>query len=167
MKGKNITAPVIWNIIWASAVLFAEILVPTDAINAVTCALEMERELVSINENSRAQNRPTMAMRIGIYTGTVIGGSLGSAQRLKYTTVGDAVNTAARLESLDGQLIQMPLVETDCRILIGASTLGFLGQRFRTNYIGDFLLKGKAEKISVYQVAGANHVEPSPKAPDR
>ena len=75
-----------------------------DALHAVRCALALEREMARINENMKARGLPNLRMRVGIYTGPVVAGTLGSAERMKYTTLGDTVNTAARLESYDKDL---------------------------------------------------------------
>ena len=75
-----------------------------DAVNAVNCALAMERSLRQLNSDWREQQLPTIGMRIGIFTGPLVAGSLGSAQRLEYTVIGDTVNTAARLEGFEKDL---------------------------------------------------------------
>ena len=125
-----------------------------DAVNAVTCALGLERELKFLNARMAGQGNPTLRMRVGIYTGPVVAGSLGSADRMKYTTLGDTVNTAARLESFDKDL-QLPHLETTpCRILIGESTLKCLGDRFITQRVGEMSLKGKASAVTAYCVLG-------------
>lgn len=125
-----------------------------DAINAVNCALAMEEALTRLNARLQEQNLPHIGMRIGIYTGSVVAGSLGSAQRLKFTTVGDTVNTASRLESLDKDVGDPGYSSNLCRILIGESTWLCLDRQFHTQQVSHVSLKGKAEKITVYRVLG-------------
>ncbi|UCE87005.1 MAG: GAF domain-containing protein, partial [Deltaproteobacteria bacterium] len=125
-----------------------------DAIHAVECALELEREMVRLNGSMKERGLPTLRMRIGIFTGPVLAGSLGSADRMKYTTLGDAVNTAARLESYDRDLALAHLATSPCRILIGDSTLRHLGDRFETQRVGEVTLKGKTERIVAHCVLG-------------
>jgi adenylate cyclase len=125
-----------------------------DAMNAVNCALAMEREMMRINELWQQQHLPTARMRIGIFTGPAVAGSLGSAQRLKYTTIGDSVNIAARLESFVKDTWEPHPGESPCRILIGESTLRYLDQQFRTQRLGELSLKGKQEKVTVYRLFG-------------
>jgi adenylate cyclase len=125
-----------------------------DAINAVNCALAMGTVLRDLNGHWLAQNRPTTAMRIGIYTGPMVAGSLGSSDRLEYVVIGDTVNVASRLESFDKELFPLSLDGRPCRILLGEATLCRLGQRFLTERVGEVSLKGKEEKINVYRVVG-------------
>lgn len=123
-----------------------------DAVNAVNCALLMEKEMHQLNERWLKQNLPTTGMRIGIYTGPVIAAALGSSNRLKYTTIGDTVNIAARLESFEKSFAQ----ESLCRILIGESTLGCLGGQFKTEKVGTEILRGKGLKTTIYRIVGKN-----------
>jgi adenylate cyclase len=123
-----------------------------DAVSAVECALAMESEMKRLNELWQAQGLPTVGMRVGIFTGEVVAGCLGSAQRLKFTTIGDAVNTASRLESFEKDLEE--LAQSPCRILISESTREYLGEQFLTQKFGDLSLKGKEKKIPVYRVLG-------------
>jgi len=125
-----------------------------DAVNAVNCALAMEREIKRLNTFWQERNLPTVNMRIGIFTGPVVAGSLGSTKRLKYTTIGDTVNIASRLESFSKNLIGFDFANRACRILIGESTLQYLGNQFRTEKVGEISLKGKTEKITAYCLVG-------------
>ena len=102
----------------------------------------------------RERGLPTLRMRVGIFTGSVVAGSLGSADRMKYTTLGDTVNTASRLESFDKDLVLPHLATSPCRILVGESTLKHLIGLFHTQLVGELSLKGKDEKINAYCVLG-------------
>jgi len=125
-----------------------------DAVNAVNCALAMEKEIKRLNTFWQERNLPTVRMRIGIFTGPVVAGSLGSAQRLKYTTIGDTVNIASRLERLGKGLIGYGLTNSPCRTLIGESTLRYLNNQFKTEKVGEVSLMGKTEKITTYYLIG-------------
>jgi adenylate cyclase len=130
-----------------------------DAVSAVRSALDMEREMHPLNAHWREKGLPEVGMRIGIYTGPAVAGALGGLQRMKYTTVGDTINIASRLESYDKDLGKEDL----CRILIGESTLRYLGPEFRTERIGEVSLKGKEEKITIYRVLGEEGVPSEPR----
>ena len=125
-----------------------------DAVNAVHCALAIEETVQRLNALWQERALPVIGMRLGIFTGPVVAGSLGSTQRLKYTTVGDTVNTAARLESLAQDGDGLGVAPGQCRILIGEATLHYLGQQFVTQRVGDVSLKGKEQKIIVHRVLG-------------
>ena len=121
-----------------------------DAVNAVNCALAMEREMKRLNILWEERSLPTVRMRVGIFTGPVVAGSLGSSQRLKYTTIGDTVNIASRLERFGKDLVGHGFTNSPCCILIGESTLRYLGNQFKTERVGEVSLKGKTEKITTY-----------------
>jgi adenylate cyclase len=125
-----------------------------DALNAVNCALAMETTLIQLNDRWREQDLPTIGMRIGIFTGPLVAGSLGSIQRLEYTVVGDTVNTASRLEGFDKELFAPDYLGRPCRIIIGEATLCRLGDQFEAQKVGEASLKGKDQKITVYCVSG-------------
>jgi adenylate cyclase len=107
-----------------------------DAINAVRCGLAMETLLRDLNRRWLDQNRLTTAMRIGIYTGLMVAGNLGGADRVEYVVIGDTVNVASRLESFDKELFDPDLADSPCRILIGETTLRYLDNRFQTKRVG-------------------------------
>lgn len=125
-----------------------------DAVNAVNCALAMEQEMERLTRQWKEQHLPTARLRIGIVTGPVVAGSLGTAERLKYTTLGDTVNTAARLESWDKDAWGADFGDRPCRILIGESTWQYLDQQFHSERVGQLTLKGKTEKVTVYRLIG-------------
>ena len=125
-----------------------------DAVNAVNCALAMKREIKRLNALWHERNLPTVNMRVGIFTGPVVAGSLGSTQRLKYTTIGNTVNIASRLEGFSKDLVGYDVKNSPCRILIGESTLKYLGNQFSTKRVGEVTLKGKAEKVDAHFLIG-------------
>lgn len=121
-----------------------------DAVQAVRCALAMGEQLRRLNLKWAKQGLPTIAVRIGIYTGPLVAGSLGGRQRLEYAVVGDAVNIASRLESFDKEAHD--LVNNQCRVLIGETTFRYLDGRFRVTEMGRIKFKGKQQEIAVYRV---------------
>jgi len=122
--------------------------IASDAQQAVCCALAMATTLSSLNHKWRFQGHPSAAMRVGIATGTVVVGSLGSSQRLDYTTIGDSVNVASRLESYDKSLGSGSV----CRILINEATYRHIQGKYPTQLLGSVLLKGREQPAAIYQV---------------
>ena len=125
-----------------------------DVENAVTCALAMWREMIPLSAFWQKQGLPIVRMRVGIATGPAVVGCLGSSDRLKYTTVGDTVNTAARLESLKKELVDSDKMENICRILISETTKQYLDHTWRIDDVGSVELKGKQQSIGVFIVIG-------------
>jgi adenylate cyclase len=125
-----------------------------DVEGAVRCALAMENELKQLNQRWYEHGLPTIGMRVGIHTGPLVAGSLGSSQRLEYTVIGDTVNIASRLESFDKTVRS---AESPCRILVGGATAHYLTEKFTLHELGNVLLKGREEMVTVYQVLGATN----------
>ena len=75
---------------------------------------------------------------------------------MKYTTVGDTVNTAARLESFAKDDFSAQTERSDWRILIGDTTMQYLGDSLRTEDLGSHALKGKQETTRIYRVLGTS-----------
>lgn len=123
-----------------------------DARNAVDCALAMRAAIEQLNTVNAEQGLPSVRMRVGIATGEMVVGFLGTSQRMKYTTIGDTVNTAARLESYGKELPPMEPVEGACRILVTESTARRLGEVYLVESVGALVLKGKSEPVDVYKV---------------
>ncbi|HYT49261.1 MAG TPA: adenylate/guanylate cyclase domain-containing protein [Pyrinomonadaceae bacterium] len=81
------------------ALFGAPTVTPKDAANAMAAAVAMQRRMLSINDELRAEGFPEIGVGIGLHTGEVIVGYIGSERRSEYTAIGDTVNTASRLES--------------------------------------------------------------------
>ena len=123
--------------------------IATDAHNAVRAALALGEALDKLNAEFSAESLPPMRVRVGINTGTMTQCSVGTRRRMEFTMLGDAVNTASRLESF-----AMPDDGATVRILIGPRTMEIAGARFRTREVGSILLKGKETPVMLYQVLG-------------
>ncbi len=124
--------------------------VSRDARRAVDCALQMVRALTPLNQGYRQRGLPTVSVRIGVHTGEVVVGSLGSLDRMKYTSVGDVVIIAERLESVDG--VEHDYERWPGRILMTAQTLSHLDERYASEPLGLFSLKGIGHEVEIHRV---------------
>jgi len=120
-----------------------------DATNALRCALAMRQEREQLNASLSEENAPQIKMRIGIATGSVVAGCLGSAERMKYTTIGDVINTAARLESY-GKEIHERFLDPYCQVMVASSTVEQLSDEFNLDPVGTLELKGKSQGVEVF-----------------
>ena len=111
------------------------------AVRAVEAALRMQEALASLNE-ARAGVRP-IRMRIGVNSGTVVVGDIGSPQRKDYTVIGDVVNIASRLESSVAQPGQ---------VVIGETTWQMAKDAFTCRALDEVMLKGKRKSVQPYLV---------------
>src|SRR5205085_10118072 len=127
-----------------------------DAVNALECALAMQSRLITLNRSLQERGLPLIGMRIGILTGPMTAGSLGTEQRMEYNVHGDTVNTGARLESFQREHFSPDYLHTPCRILVGEPTLRLLGGQFQSEFLGDFQLKGKVKPLRIHRVHGRN-----------
>ncbi len=117
-----------------------------DAVRAVRAALAMRKALAGYNDQRKLAGKPAIRMGIGISTGDIVSGNIGSGQRMEYTVIGAGVNMAARLENLTKK------IDTD--ILISESTFQEVGDLFSTQRIDGVLIKGRKSPVSVYKVVG-------------
>jgi adenylate cyclase len=115
---------------------------PDDADRATRAAIAMQRRLVRLNSRWVEQGRPSLSIGIGINQGEVFAGNIGSARRLEYTVIGDAVNTAARLCSEAGP----------GEILIAEPLYAGLRHRPPVSPLTPMPLRGKAQPVPVYSV---------------
>ena len=122
----------------------APILRPDDPRRAVACAVEMQLAMTSVNERNRQAGYPEVALGIGINTGEVVMGNIGSKKRIKYAVVGRAVNLTARIESytVGGQ------------IFISESTLYECGDICRIDTAMQVMPKGVKKPLTIHEVGG-------------
>ncbi|HEY1107283.1 MAG TPA: adenylate/guanylate cyclase domain-containing protein, partial [Opitutaceae bacterium] len=121
---------------------------PDAADRALAAALDMQRALADLNRELAAENRPPLAIGIGINTARVVAGNMGSHSRLNYTVLGDGVNVASRLQSLT----RTPEYRTD--LITSAATLAALKApaAFRARSLGSVQVKGRAEPVEIFAV---------------
>jgi class 3 adenylate cyclase len=130
-----------------------------DAGHAVNCAIEMERAMQRLNEHWRASGQPEAGLRIGIHTGPMVAGSLGTGARLEFCLLGDTANVGARLEQLGKEFIGDRRIY--CTIVVGGPTFALLGGTLPGQWMGEFALRGKRAKLDVYRIdsEGASQAE--------
>jgi len=122
-----------------------------DAYNAVKCAVDITNTINFFNKVRPKYLTEDLKVGIGITTGNVFAGNIGSYRRMEYTVIGDVVNTASRLQSLTKK--------TDVDILIDGVTKEAVGERVKSRRVQVKSIRGKSEHVSVYTVdslAGAN-----------
>ncbi len=122
----------------------APVMHPDDPVRAVNCALEQFEVLSRFNQQRAGLGRPPLQIGIGIHSGPLVAGYIGSSKSLSYTVIGDTANTGARLCG----------VAQSGQILVSESTLTRLGTRFRFQELAPAQLKGKEKPFRVFSVLG-------------
>jgi adenylate cyclase len=112
--------------------------------HAVQTALAMIKTLMEMNVEWARDGKPQLDIGIGINTGDMIAGNVGSETIMSYTVIGDAVNLGARLESLNK--------EYHTRIIISEATRARLKGRYDINPLGDVIVKGKSLPVAIFEV---------------
>jgi adenylate cyclase len=116
-----------------------------DACRAVETALDMLDAVEALNaENAGAGERPQLKIGVGIHSGSVVAGNVGSRERLEYSAIGEAVNLASRLESLTKEM-KAPIV-------LSPATAELVRARFQPRPIGKVVVRGFTAEIPVYTV---------------
>ena len=136
------------------ALFGAPVAAPDAADRALAAAREMDAALTELNRELAAEGRPALAIGIGINTGPVVAGNMGSKTRLNYTVIGDGVNLASRLESLTKD----PAYQT--RIIISEATLRAVKHRPPVRELGEVRVKGKQEAVRIYAVGAKGESQP-------
>jgi adenylate cyclase len=113
-----------------------------DAARGVSCALEQMDALARFNRQRVGQSEPPIAIGIGIHTGPVVAGYVGSSKALSYTVIGDTANTSSRIcgIALPGQVVA------------SESTLALLGNRFEYEELPAASLKGKERPLRLFNI---------------
>ena len=119
---------------------------PDDALRATQTAMEMQRALAALNRDWESRGQQPLRMGVGVNTGPVTAGNIGSAKRMDYTVIGDAVNLASRLcsNAAGGQ------------ILVSESTHLQLNGRIPGQRLEPIRVKGKETPVELYEVFWQN-----------
>jgi adenylate cyclase len=133
---------------------------PDDAERAVACAVEMQLAMAKVNARNRAAGLPDVEMGIGLNTGEVAVGNIGSTIRAKYGVVGSAVNHTARIEAYT----------TGGQVLISQATLEEAGDSVVIDQRMEVSPKGVCHPIPIHRVSGIRgryelHLSSAPAAP--
>ncbi|MBM5800450.1 MAG: CHASE2 domain-containing protein [Cyanobacteria bacterium K_DeepCast_35m_m2_023] len=131
-----------------------------DARAAIAAALQLQQGMATLNETLTEEGQPAMRMRIGIHSGQVLAGSMGSSERLEYAVIGDTVNCASRLESLDKQHHDGAV-----RVLVSSATRHLLNeaaspedhqwcQRLLWKAWGTLQVRGRQELLEIWELMG-------------
>ena len=116
-----------------------------DTTNALHAALAMKSKVDALNARNQAKGVPLMTTGIGLHTGEVVAGNLGSSNRMNYTVIGDTVNLASRLEALTKQYGAGIMVSEDTRKE---------GNGFLYRELDMVRVKGKDQPVRIYELLG-------------
>jgi len=129
---------------------------PNHAELATRAALEMIEGLEKLNQKWQSEGRPTLHIGVGINTGEMLFGNIGSEQRMDFTVIGDSVNLGARLESATKEL--------KASIVVSDATYQLIRDLAEVRPLGEISVKGKEQKIVVYELLGMASAVPAKEA---
>jgi adenylate cyclase len=142
------------------AVFGAPVTKKDDALHAVRAAVGMRKALASLNEKLQARGMKPIKTGIGIHTGEVVAGNIGSEKRMEYTVIGDTVNLASRLESSTKDL--------GTPVLISQDTYDLVKDHIDARAVKEITVKGREKPVMTWEVLGmkgealAPRSEPTP-----
>jgi adenylate cyclase len=120
----------------------APVVHPDDALRSVSCALEQMDMLARFNRRRVEENQEPLAIGIGIHTGPLVAGYIGSSKALSYTVIGDVANTSARVCG----------IAAPGQILVSEATLARLQNRVEVDELPPANLKGKEKPFRIFNV---------------
>jgi adenylate cyclase len=120
----------------------APVVHPDDALRSVCCALEQMDVLAKFNRRRVEENEEPLAIGIGIHTGPLVAGYIGSSKALSYTVIGDVANTSARICG----------IATPGQVLVSEATLAKLQGKIEVEELPPANLKGKEKPFRIFNV---------------
>ena len=127
--------------------------------HAVAAAVEMVEELAALNRQWAAEGKVQLDIGIGVNSGEMIAGNIGSSSIMSYTVIGDNVNLGARLESLNK--------DYRTRIIISDATRARLQAGYTLRPLGDVTVKGKSQAVSIFEVVVSSPLTQEPEVISR
>jgi adenylate cyclase len=125
-----------------------------EALAAVQAAAGIRRALAALNALLKAEGLPEMRVRVGVHTGPVLAGSVGTPERWEFGVVGDTVNCAARIEGLQREQEPSP----PCRVLLSGTTLALVRATIQGPWKlwGTLPLSGRSTAVEVWELQEQN-----------
>ena len=115
---------------------------------AIKTAMEIRNAIEKLKDDLEAEGLPLIKLRIGIHSGKIITGSMGGSEKIEYALIGDSVNVAARLESLNKDNMK-----NNCRILVSKESLNFAnGSDYKLEEWGPCKVKGRESLVEVFEI---------------
>lgn len=133
------------------AVFGAPLPLENHALMAVQSALDMRRRLEEFNAQRRFEDQPEIRIGIGISSGEVVSGNIGSRKRMDYTVIGDGVDISSRLEGVTKQYGDL---EHSCNIILSEFTYHYCKDFVWARELDRIRVKGKVKPISIYELIG-------------
>lgn len=144
------------------AVFGAPVPKPDDAVHAVRAAVRMQQKVEELSRSVEARGLPPVRMGVGIHTGEVVAGNIGSEKRMEYTVIGDTVNLASRLESSTKEL--------GVNILVSEATYELVKDVVEARPVRELTVRGRGQAVMTYEILalkGRASLIPNPVPPLR
>ena len=119
---------------------------PDHSCRALKCAVEMRKAMEEWKEKRIKENKVYFDVKLGLHSGSVVCGNVGSRKRTEYAAVGDVVNTASRIMGLNSK------IETKTKILVSKEIYLSAENYFEAEFKGEFQVKGKDTKLEIFEI---------------
>jgi adenylate cyclase len=115
---------------------------------SINTAIEIRKEIDNLSNELKEKKLPLIRLRIGVHSGKIITGSMGGSEKIEYALIGDTVNVASRLESLEKEKMS-----NNCRILVSGDSLKYLkNNKFNIVSWGERKVKGRDSSVEVFEI---------------